>query len=98
MTVAAATAKAAEEIEATLTRCAEQLAAGDIEAAAAAAQRLADVCWVAQGQLLDPAQVARLRALWQHCMELADSASGTLNASLQRFSVSDRARKAYGDR
>ena len=98
MTAAAVSAQAADEIEATLALCAERLQAGDIEAAATAAQRLADFCQAARGRPLDATQLGRLRALWERCTELADSAAGKLNASMQRFSVSDRARKAYGDR
>lgn len=90
--------KVGDEIEAALALVAEQLQAGDVEAAAASAQRLVASCQSAAGGRLDPEQVTRMRALLQRCTELADTAAGKLNDTLQRFSVSDRARRAYGDR
>ena len=94
---AAGTGAAADEIEAALALVAERLHAGDLVAASASAQTLAAHCRAAEGRRLDPAQLARLRALLDRCTNLADSAAGKLNDSLQRFSVSGRARKAYGD-
>jgi hypothetical protein len=98
MTGAAPTAQPGDEIEAALAQVAKQLDTGDVEGAAAAAQRLAAFCQAAAGRRLEPDQVSRMRLLLQRCTELADTAAAKLNASLQRFSLSDRARRAYGDR
>ncbi|HVR60327.1 MAG TPA: hypothetical protein VMU50_00435 [Polyangia bacterium] len=98
MTGSAATVQTEDEIEASLAQVAELLNAGEIEGAAAAAQRLAGFCRAAAGRRLDPDQVSRMRELLQRCTELADTASAKLNTSLRRFSVSGRARRAYGDR
>ena len=98
MTAPAASAQVGDEIEAALGQVAEQLDAGDVEGAAVSAQRLGAFCQAAAGRRLDPDQVSRMRGLLQRCTELADTAAAKLNASLQRFSVSGRARKAYGER
>lgn len=87
-----------DDIEAVLARIATHLKAGDVVAAAAAVQELVASCQAAEGGRLDAGEVTRLRTLLGRCTDLAASEAGKLNAALQRFSVSGRARKAYGDR
>jgi hypothetical protein len=86
-----------DEIEAALAAVTQQLEAGDVVGAAAAVKGLVASCQAAQGRRLTAQQVTRLRQMLERCSDLASTAEGKLNLALQKFSVSGRARRAYGD-
>jgi hypothetical protein len=86
-----------DEIEAALVAVTQQLEGGDVIAAAAAVKGLVASCQAAQGRRLTDQQVAGLRQMLERCSDLASTAEGKLNLALQKFSVSGRARRAYGD-
>jgi hypothetical protein len=95
---AAATAEAADEIEAALAAVADHLQAGDVVTAAASVKVLVASCQAAEGRRLQPEQIARMRALLARCADLAGTEEVKLNTALRKFGIGGRARRAYGVR